>query len=222
MDFRARIDPGRALDVMADAGKNLRPLFQRWIGAARKATAEHFDQEPGPPLAESTLKRYRQERTANVTAFGKTRKSYQRKLFGALKSRPRPGEGSSQRGEAELRRVLRGDLSQPVDTTARYHKAIERLRKQLDRAKSGRRVGGNRRKADRHQFLGKLRKALRGGVLAAGMFYENAITWSGAHNRGARVGNNATLPARKTVFIDDSLRATLAQIVREHFLGIDH
>lgn len=222
MQFRATIDTGRALSGMEVASRNLRPLFQRWVGAARKATAEHFEQEPGPPLAESTLRRYRHQRTASITAAGKVRKSYQRKLFAALRTQPRPGEGSTQRAEAELRRVLRGDLSQSVDPGARYHKAIERLRKQIERAQAGKRVGGNKRKIERHQFLGKLRKALRGGVLAAGAFYENAIAWSGAHNKGARVGNGATLPARKTLFIDDRLRATLAQIVREHFLGIGH
>jgi hypothetical protein len=221
MEFRGTIELGEGrLADLGERARDLKPLYKRWIGKLRAEAQRKFESNDWQPLAESTVERYTAERRANVTAQGKTRKSYQRRLFGQLRNPRAPGSGEL--AEAELRRVLRGDLTKPVDGGARYGKAIERLRKQLLRAQSGKRSGGERRRIEKHALLGKLKGALRGGIVAGGVFVENAVKYSGVHNRGGHVGHGATVPARPSLYITEELKAELRQIVIEHLMGIEH
>lgn len=212
-----------ALRGMAKRTSDTDGTLKRWVGFMRHKAKERFDQLAGPPLAQSTRTKYERTRTSSVTAQGKVRSSYARKLAVDIsaKHRDKSTRQVSERGQellAELRRLSHGGSTNPSMVTA-HDKTLEALRKKLERAKSGKRVGGNKRKIERHKLLGKLVKSLVGSISGLSAILRNRVPWSGVQNEGGKVGNNAQIPARTTLQL---LREDVTELVKiriEHIIG---
>lgn len=204
----------RMLQQIVLSARDAMPTFRRWVGFMRKQARARFKKLSGPDLAPSTREKYEQTRTAAVTARGNVRASYARNAEAQLRKK-----AGGEMTIAELRRLARGG-STAMSLAEQQEASIERLRKQLDRARStGKRVGGDRRKIDRHQLLGRLSTALQGQIKGAKAILENRVPWSGVHNEGGTAGKGARIPKRPTLLILAEDCATLAQIALDSFFG---
>lgn len=199
-------------------------ILRRWMGYMRHKARERFE-TVGPPLAPSTIKKYQQTRKSSITARGDLRRSYVKNLGKTIERRnfDRESRQVTERGKellAELRRLAAGGDPSRSGLSAE-DKTIDALRKRLMRAQEGKkRVGGDRRKIDRHRLLGRLRTSLEGELLTLAAKLRNRVPWSGAHNEGGKVGHDATLPARTTLQILAEDVTELAKIELQHLLGI--
>lgn len=193
----------------ADASR----VMRRWGGylsaAARKAAEE---QSGWPGWAESTRRKYEQTRTSKVTVQGNVRESYAQNLARALRTRARQGVASAPADLAELARLRAGGAPRP---DYQGGKAVQQLGRALERARKGRRVGGDRRLVARRKLLGRLPRMLVRTVARTAVTLTNPVDWSGAQNRGGRAGHGAQLPARTWLDIDDQDRVVLVEIVQD-------
>lgn len=214
----------RVVSTLLKGVSDAKPLLRRWAGFFRKKAKDRFDELSGPPLAESTLKKYQSTRTSNITAAGKVRVSYARNAEAQIRRKYRNSKDGTLTGRgaevlAELRRLLGGGDPSPSGSDLQ-DKSIERLRKRLERARrTGKRIGGNKRKSDSHTLLGRLRKSLASAVSDRVARLLNRVPWSGAHNEGATVGNRAELPQRLTLEVTDDDARELAKIAVEQLTG---
>lgn len=224
------------IDYKLDAKKTLRAfagiekragdtagILRRWLGYMRHKAKERFA-DVGPPLAASTQRKYEQTRKSSVTVAGNLRRSYVKNLGKTIERRhfDKDSRQVTERGKeliAELRRLAGGGDPSQSGLSAE-DKTIEALRKKLQRAQTKRRVGGDRRKIERHKILGRLRTSLEGKLLSLSAKLRNRVPWSRAHNEGATVGHGASLPARTTLQILAEDVTELAKIEIEHLLGI--
>jgi len=102
---------------------------------------------------------------------------------------------------------------------------VERLRVQPQKQQAtGKRQGGDRRQAERHQVLGQLRKSLDTTLKAASVVLEARPPWSGVHNHGgtAGKGGKTKIPVRTYLEVVQETAAALAGIALDHFFGRKH
>ena len=217
MQLRARLDtsgPRRLLADIARASRDVKPALRRILGAARALAKKRFKGLVSPPLSRSYLLKLQQTRTSAVTAAGNVRASYARNLEAQLRKK-----AGGELTIAELRRLARGG-SAAFSLSEQQDRSIERLRKQLERARrTKKRVGGDRRRSDKHELLGRLKTALQGSVKGMKAILENRVPWSGVHNEGGAVGHRARVPARPTLYILAEDLRTYAQITLDSVLG---
>lgn len=222
VQFRAA-EALRSIEVIFRQASDVAPVLRRWGGWLRKDADQHFEQQPGwAPLAQSTQERLDHTRTAKVTARGTVRKSYERAAGQQILARLRKGAINADTQLAELRRLSRGGSAKSSlqDGTRRYSKALESLRKQLDRARTtGKRQGGDKRASEKHSLLGKLRKSIMATAKGASVVVESRVPWAGVHNQGGGAGKGAQIPARTFLEITQEGAAALAEIALDHFLG---
>jgi phage gpG-like protein len=213
--FRVRAEGAEKLmQGLVYRASDVKPVLRRWVGYMRKHARKRFDELSGPPLAPSTAEKYAGTRTSNVTAAGNVRASYARTLEAQLRKK-RTGEMNL----AELRRLARGGSS-AFSLSEAQDKSIERLRKRLEQArKTGKRVGGNRRKIERHKLLGRLVGALQGSVTRATAILRNRVRWSAVHNEGGTAGRGASIPKRETLTILAEDVSVFAEIALSALLG---
>lgn len=227
LSVKFKIGTGSGSQVVRTLLRNVadaKPLLRRWAGFFRKKAKDRFNELSGPALAASTLRKYQQTRKSNITAGGKVRVSFARHAEAQIRRKYKDTKTGTltERGTevlAELHRLLHGG-SPSFSGLANQNKSIERLRKRLERARqSGKRVGGDKRKSDGHQLLGRLRKSLASAVSDRVARLLNRVPWSGAHNEGARVGHNAELPQRLTLEVTQEDSRELAKIALEQLTG---
>ena len=206
LNLKFRVGNGSQSQVVSTLLRNLsdvKPLLRRWAGFFRKKGKDRFNELAGPPLAASTKAKYAATRKSNITAAGNVRVSYARHAEAQIRRKYKNGKDGSltERGSqvlSELRRLLGGG-EPSLSSLQAQDKSIERLRKRLERARrTGKRVGGEKRKSDSHKLLGRLRGSLTSYVSARVAGLRNRVPWSGAHNQGATVGHGAGLPQRLT------------------------
>lgn len=223
-----RIDMSKAQKMLGGVearARDSKGILRRWMGYMRKKAKDRFAELGGPPLAPSTQRRYEQTRTSSVTAHGEVRKSYAQNLerYYRVKHRDKETRQLTDRGRelvAELRRLSAGG-NPSRSTLEAEDKAIARLRQRLEKAQTTRRrVGGDRRKSDKHQLLGRLRTSLEGFTTALSAILRNRVPWSGVHNEGGTAGHRASIPQRTTLQILAEDVAELAKIEVQHLLGI--
>lgn len=213
MDIRVKLSlPDDLLAQLTAAPKVVPAIMRRW-GKYMRATARDRirNGEGMAPLAASTQKKYEVTRTSKVTAKGKIRADYGRQLASYFKASKLDADAD------ELQQLRKGKSATTAAVTGASSKAITRLRKQLARYQTtGKRVGGNRRKIQKHKLLGKLAQAFTFDLFDGNkVVISNHVPWSGVHNQGGTVGNNATLPARKFLYFSPGNEARLAEIVEE-------
>lgn len=222
-----RIGNGSQSQVVSALLRNLgdaKPLLRRWAGFFRKKAKDRFNELSGPGLAASTLRKYAATRKSNITSSGNVRVSYARHAEAQIRRKYKNGKDGSltERGSqvlGELRRLLGGG-SPTFSGLEVQEKSIERLRKRLERARrTGRRVGGEKRKGDSHKLLGRLRASLVSAVSDRVARLINRVPWSGAHNEGATVGHGAGLPRRLTLEVTGDDARELAKIALEQATG---
>lgn len=152
-------------------------------------------------------------------------------LAGTNSVRAATGKGTSSADLQELRR-LRTAGAGAVERDAKGRavkwggsKAIDRLRKRLVLAEKQKAkgmpvtVGGDKRKADGHQLLGRVARSLQWKVEGAKVSCFSKIPWSEVHNAGGGAGNSATEPPREFLAIHDEDRAELSAILLDHLTG---
>lgn len=137
----------------------------------------------------------------------------------------------------ELRR-LRTAGAGAVDRDARGRavtwtgsKAIDKLRKNLVKAEKQKEkarqegtstkstIGGDARKADTHQLLGRVARSLQWTVEGTKVSCYSKIPWSEVHNAGGTAGHGANEPMRAFLLILAADRAKMAEIVLSHLRG---
>lgn len=223
VQFRAA-DALRTVEIVFRQAKDVQPVLRRWGGWLRKDAQRHFEEQPGwPGLADSTRARLEQTRTSAITARGTVRRSYEKRAAVQLAAQLRKGVVNADTKLAELRRLARGGSTRYTlqSGTRRYDRAIDRLRSQLDKARAGRRVGGDRRASERHALLGRLRGSITAVVRGAAVVVESRVPWSKIHNQGGTAGHGSRIPARTFLEITQEAARALADIALEHFLGKD-
>ena len=227
LSVKFRIGTGSGSQLVKTLLRNVadaKPLLRRWAGFFRKKAKDRFGELAGPALAASTLRKYQQTRTSNITAAGKVRVSFARHAEAQIRrkfKKDKDGTLTARGNEvlAELHRLLHGG-SPSFSGLAHQEASIERLRKRLERARTtGKRIGGDKRKSGSHQLLGRLRRSLVSAVSDRVARLANRVPWSGAHNQGAAVGNNATLPQRLALEVTAEDAQELAKIAVEQFTG---
>lgn len=218
------------LKGLENRAQNPDGIFRRWLGYFRHKARQRFDQLAGPPLAESTRKRYEQTRTASVTAAGNVRKSYAQNAEQALrrKHRDKATGQLTPKGQAliaELRRLAAGGDPGRSTIDESEKNSVNTLRRKLQKARDKAKTRRNSekrepRKIDKHKLLGRLVGALETSKTLLAAVLRNRVPWSGVHNEGGPVGNRAQEPQRKTVEIDQDDANELAKIAVEQILGI--
>ena len=213
MDIRVKLSlPDDLLAQLTAAPKVVPAIMKRW-GKYMRATARDRIRggEGMAPLAASTQKKYELTRTSKVTTKGKIRVSYAKQLASYFKG------AKKQADLDELNALRAGKSATTAAVTGASSKAITRLRKQLARYQTtGKRVGGNRRKIQKHKLLGKLAQAFTFDLFdGRKVVISNYVPWSGVHNLGGSVGNGATLPARKFLYFSPGNESRLAEIAAE-------
>ena len=192
-------------DIMARA-KDARPVLKQW-GAYLKAGAKQAFIDKAPPLAASTLAKQASMGTSAVTQRATVRASYARKLDTVL------GRKSGADAQAELRRVLSGDLAVGVN-----NRAVDRLRRRLltaQKAKAqGMRIATGKKQIEKTKGVrgGSMGRAFRVIIRGLGLVLENSVKYSKVHDEGGRVGNGAVLPKWNFMFLTASAKAELAEI----------
>lgn len=192
-------------------------ILNRWGGYFRSEARRKIKEGNFEPLAESTRKKLEQTRTAAVTDFGKLRKSYVANLTGYLRGRMRAGNIGAAADLAELQRLAAGGEVHEADRWVKEGgttKAIARVRAQIEKARrTGRRVGGNKRKISRHKILGRLDGSILWKIEGNTVKDLSRVPWSGVHNLGGTVGHGAVLPPRTFLEVTGKDEAALAYIV---------
>ena len=209
LSFNLKFEQPRIYEAIEERASDWKPVLRRWTGYLKGQAKKKF--KVLKPLSPKTIKRYSRNRTAKVTKAGKVRVGYARKLRSYLR---RQGKDEGSALNATLEQLRAGDLS--VNTSG--NRALARLQKQLQKAATGKVVGGDKRKIDNHQILGKLAGALVGSVQGDTAKVENAVGFSKVQNEGGPVGNKAVLPARTTLSIESKDPKVLAEIVVDHLL----
>lgn len=192
-------------DIGARAGE-VKPVMRSWSVVVKKHVEENF-RDKAPAKAASTLKKEAATGTGSVTAQGKVRSAYAKKLQKLLE---RKGTGE---GARDLRRLVFGDLSAPSSSVP-----VERLRKRLRRAQAARAIGARvaigKRVSERKQAGrgGRMARAFGVKLLRFGVRVINKVPFSAAHDEGGRVGNNATLPEWGFMDIDSATAERLSDL----------
>jgi phage gpG-like protein len=213
--YRTNFDrPLRMLQGLVISAKDATPALRRIVGKMRSRARDRFRGLVSPGLSRSYQKKLEQTRTSAITAAGNVRASFARNQEAQLRKK-----GASEMTLAELRRLARGG-STAFSLAEQQEASIERLRKKLAHARAtGKRVGGDRRRSDKHQLLGRLRTALEGKIHGFTAILENRIPWSRVHNDGGTAGKGARIPARATLFILAEDVAAFAQIALDALMG---
>jgi len=216
LDLRRTV--GGILDTIKENAKAVRPLQKRWAGAMKKLAVARITGDLAP-WAKSTQRKYELTRTSAVTAQGNVRKSYAKQLDRRLRR--------TVDARSELRRLVAGGNTGKAfsllegDEKRNKRLAVERLRRNLEKAKAtGKRVGGDARKADKHQLLGRLRTAWVVVINGLSTTLKNAVPFSEKLRSGGALPNGATAPERNFLFISSSDARLYAQIAKEHLLGV--
>lgn len=105
--------------------------------------------------------------------------------------------------------------------------AVAKLQRAEDRADGEKRaggyqkvtVGGDRRKADNHQLLGRVARSLQWDIEGSKVSAYSKIPWSEVHNAGGTAGHGAPEPQREFLAIHDDDRIELSDIVLSHLRG---
>lgn len=205
--------------------RNSERIMRRWLGYMRHKARQRFDQLAGPPLAESTRKRYEQTKTGSVTAAGNVRKSYAQSAERALRQKHRDkatGQLTPKGRElvAELRRLAAGGDPNRSTIDESEKNSVNTLRKKLQRAQEKKASQRHEpRKIERRRLLGRLVGALETTKTMLAAILRNRVPWSGVHNEGGAVGHGAQVPERRTVEIDQADADELGKIAVEQMLG---
>lgn len=231
LTFECDFSPAiQRFDTVADQARDAQKLLKRFGGYLNWSAKEAFANQPGwEPLAASTLAKLQSTRTSAITVQGQVRSSYVKQAAPQLARALKTGGLAARENMAEFLRLGRGGnaldsvLSGGAGTGSR---AVERLRRMILQAAkqkaAGKRVtvGGNKRKSDRHQLLGKLRKSIerRVDVGQGEAIAESRVPWSGVHNKGGAAGHGAKIPARVFLTIDERGAVALAEIALEHLM----
>lgn len=218
LDLRRTV--GGILDTIKKNAKQVRPLQKRLAGAMKATAIDRINGDLAP-LAESTQRKYELTRTSAVTVQGKVRKSYAKQLDKRLRRTPD--------ARSELRRLVAGGNTGKEysvlggDEKRNKRLAVDRLRRNLDKAQStGKRVGGDARKADKHKLLGRLRTAWVVVIKGLTTTLKNAVPFSEKLRSGGSLPNGAVAPERNFLFISAADVRLYAQIAKEHLLGVRH
>lgn len=210
MDFGPKftlVREGALLREIRERAKDAKPVLKQW-GAYLKAGAKQAFIDKAPPLAPSTLAKQASTGTSAVTQRAKVRASYARKLDTVL------GRKSGADAQAELRRVLSGDLSKGADG----NRAVDRLRRRLltaQKAKAqGMRIATGKKQIEKTKGVrgGSMGRAFRVVIRGLGLILVNTAKHSKVHDEGGRVGNGAVLPKWGFMFLTPSGKAELAEI----------
>lgn len=231
LTFECDFSPAiQRFDTVADQARDAQKLLKRFAGYLNWTAKEAFTNQPGwEPLAASTQAKLQSTRTSAITVQGQVRSSYVKQAAPQLARALKTGGLAARENMAEFLRLGRSGnaldsvLSGGAGTGSR---AVERLRRMLLKAAAqkaaGKRVsvGGNKRKSDRHQLLGKLRKSIerRVDVGQGEAIAESRVPWSGVHNKGGAAGHGAKIPARVFLTIDERGAVALAEIALEHLM----
>lgn len=204
---------GELLHNLAERAKSPKDLLKRFGGYLRAAAKEKIESGEGmAPWAESTRKKYEHTGTAKVTAQGRVRTSYARKLDQQL------GRKGQHEVRSELRRILSGKRTD--DSSSRV---IRTLQRRIDRANKaiseGKAVNIGKRKSETRKLLGRLGSAftvkLNGDT---SVVVENIVGYSAVQNEGGQVGNGAVLPERRFLEITQRARQWMAQTTLDYLL----
>lgn len=211
--------PVERFEKMAQAAQNPMRILRRWSGYFRASAKRAADEQTGwPGWSEATRRKYEHTRTAKITAAGGVRAAAGARLEQQLRRRARQGSITAQSDLSELQRLRAGlmpDRSKVVSS-----RALEALRKGVERAaKTGKRVGGDRRAIARKKLLGRLPRMQRPEISGSTVKMVNMVPWSGVHNEGGTAGHGAREPARTWLDIDEQDRVVLVEIVRDSLLG---
>ena len=210
MDFGPKftlVREGTLLADIAARAKDARPVLKQW-GAYLKAGAKQAFIDKAPPLAPSTLAKQATTGTSAVTQQAKVRASYARKLDTVL------GRKSGTDAQAELRRVLSGDLTKGADG----NRAVDRLRRRLLTARKakaqGMRLATGKTQLEKTKGArgGSMGRAFRVVIRGLWLILVNTAKHSKVHDEGGRVGNGAVLPKWNFMFLTPSGKAELAEI----------
>lgn len=221
MNVSFRVDvsqPVERFDGVAKAAQDPERILRRWSGYFRSQATRAAEEQAGwPAWSEATRDRYQQTRTAKITAAGQIREGYARRLTQHLQRKARQGVVGADSDLQELLR-LRGGL-RPDRTRVVTSRALEQLRRGLDRATTGKRVGGDKRQIARKRLLGRLPRMNVSAISGTTVKLQSRVPWSDVHNSGGGAGHGARIPARTWLEIDDQDRIVLAEIVRDTLLG---
>ena len=212
---------GGVFETLAEQARNPKQVLRRFAGFLRTKAKARIEGGGLAPLAASTQAKYEHTRTAAVTVRGTVRKSYAKQLDRRLRRTPD--------ARAELRRLINGGNTGAAysvlegDEKRKRRLAVDRLRRNLAKAQAtGKVVGGDARKADKHQILGKARTAWEVYISKTSAKLRSALPFSEVLFKGGRVGNNAVLPERNVLFIDGSDVTELAKIALDWLMGRKH
>ena len=224
--------PIKTFDSIAKRAGDTTGLLKRWGGYFKtKALARADAAEGWPGLSEETRKKLEQTRTSSITVAGEIRKSYGSNLERYLKVQEKKGNPNASMDLAELRRLRAGGR---VDRDAKGKKAaawggtkaVDRLRRRLAKAEDQRaagkraRVGGDRRRIEKHRLLGSVARQIVWDVQGVQVVKTmSKVPWSGVHNEGGTAGNGAQIPERSFLRIDASDTVELSKIALQHFTG---
>lgn len=221
MNLTWRVDvsaPVERFDGVAKAAQDPERILRRWSGYFRSQATRAAEEQAGwPPWSEATRDRYQQTRTSKITATGQIRESYAKRLTQHLQRRARQGVVGAESDLQELLR-LRGGL-RPDRSKVVTSRALEQLRRGLDRAAAGKRGGGDRRQLARKKLLGRLPRMNASAIEGTTAKLLSRVPWSDVHNSGGGAGHGARIPARTWLEIDDQDRIILVEIVRDTLLG---
>lgn len=215
--------PCARFGMMAHQAANPTRILQRWGGYLASESRKAFAAQDFAPLAPSTQKKYEQTRTAAVTVHGQVRKSYAGNLTKYLRGQMRAGNVNAETDLAELRRLMAGGAVNKAELapTTGKRRAIERLQRAVEKAqRTGKRVGGDKRKIGRHKLLGRLSGSVYWEVQGRSKVKDlSRVPWSGAQNKGGVVGHGANLPPRTFLDITRRDEYTMALIAIDHLMG---
>lgn len=197
-------------EIARRAGETKQPL--RRMGAALKAGVVKAMKDDAPAKAKATLEKEAKTGTSSVTAQGKVRASYGKKLAESFRRK-----GDVDAAEA-LRRVMTGDLSASTS-----NRTVDRLRRRLQTAEAARAIGaqvaiGKRRSEKNAPRGGKMVGANKVIIGRFSVKVQNAVRYSAAHDEGARVGNGAVLPPWHFMRIDAKGAEMCAEIALDWIL----
>lgn len=230
LTFRADFGPAiDRFDRIADQARDQNALLKRFAGYLNWSAKQKFEAQPGwAPLAPSTLAKLAQTRTSAITTQGKLRSSYVNNAAVQLSRKLRTGGIAARENLSELLRLGRGGSALESILTGGAgsgSRSVERLRRGLLKAAAQRaagkqvKVGGDRRKLEKHQLLGKLRKSLERSIEPGKAVVESRVPWSRVHNEGGTAGHGAEEPPRVFLTVDQNGAIALAEITLSHLTG---
>lgn len=197
-------------EIAARAGEAKPPL--RRMGALMKAGVVKAMKAKAPPKAAATVEKEAKTGTSSVTAQGKVRAEYARRLAETFRRR---GDVDAQQA---LGRVMTGDLE-----TKTGNRTVDRLRRRLQAAQAAKEIGATvaigKRKSERNAPRGG--KMLGANKVVLGRLsvkVQNAVRFSAAHDEGATVGHGAKLPPWHFMEIDAAGAEMLAGIALDWIL----